>query len=233
MEFDFSSTSQQLFEDLSGKEEEKRQITEETVKKIQEDNAQSLMNQRKEEFAAAMAEEKGKFIGIGGGFKKVESYADVVSEVKKEEQREKEKKDYYASSSKSSPTTSRFGATVTTTTTTQTSEEKKAKAIESYVEGLKDELNNIGKSIKGNIKANAAISELERKVDNDRPWTIKELQQSHETFVTTGGGRYVTKSTKRTLTKMEARDLRKLKKEFDRDKDILGFLVGGLKLWKD
>ena len=235
MEYDFSDASQQLFENLAGKEEEKRQITEDTVKKIAQDNAQELMDKRKDEFKDAMNQEKGKYSSIGGGFKKAESYADVVEEVKKEEQKdEKKKKDYYSSSS-SSATGSRFGSSSSSSSSSssQSSAERKAKAIESYVVGIKDELDNIGRSIKGHIKMEAALHELERKTENDAPWTIKQLQESHEIFVSTGGGRYVTKESKKSITRSEARNVRKLKKQFSRDKDLLGFLVGGLKLWKD
>mgnify|MGYP003583120592 CR=1 FL=1 len=231
MEYDFSDASQQLFENLAGKEEEKRQITEDTVKKIAQDNAQELMDKRKDEFKDAMNQEKGKYSSIGGGFKKAESYADVVEEVKKEEQKDEKKKDYYSSSS-SSATGSRFGSS-SSSSSSQSSAERKAKAIESYVVGIKDELDNIGRSIKGHIKMEAALHELERKTENDAPWTIKQLQESHEIFVSTGGGRYVTKESKKSITRSEARNVRKLKKQFSRDKDLLGFLVGGLKLWKD
>ena len=231
MEYDFSDASQQLFENLAGKEEEKRQITEDTVKKIAQDNAQELMDKRKDEFKDAMNQEKGKYSSIGGGFKKAESYADVVEEVKKEEQKDEKKKDYYSSSS-SSATGSRFGSS-SSSSSSQSSAERKAKAIESYVVGIKDELDNIGLSIKGNIKMEAALHELQRKTENDAPWTIKQLQESHEIFVSTGGGRYVTKESKKSITRSEARNVRKLKKQFSRDKDLLGFLVGGLKLWKD
>lgn len=232
MEFDFSDTSQQLFENLSGAEEEKRQISEDTVKKIAQDNAQELMDRRLAEFKDAMTQEKQTYASIGGGFKKAESYADVVEEVKKEEKKEEKKKDFYSGSS---TTGTRFGNTSSTSSTSssQSSEERKAKAIESYVMGVKDELDNIGRSIKGHIKTEAALYELERKTENDAPWTIKQLQKSHETFVSTGGGRYVTKETKKTITELESRNLRRLKKQFNRDKDLLGFLVGGLKLWKD
>ena len=232
MEFDFSDASQQLFENLSGKEEEKREISEVTVKKIAQDNAQELMDRRKDEFKDAISKEQGKYSSIGGGgFKKVESYAETVEEVKKEEQRDEKKKDYYSSSSS---TGSRFsGTTSSSSTSNQSSAERKAKAIESYVMGVKDELDNMGKSIKGYIKTEAALYELERKTENDAPWSIKQLQESHEMFVSTGGGRYVTKESKRAITKAESRNLRKLKKQFNRDKDVLGFLVGGLKLWKD
>lgn len=232
MEFDFSNVSQVMFEDLTSQEEEKRQVSEDTVKKVSEDKAQELMDKRKKEFSDVLAGEQGKFSGIGSGFKKVENYSDVVEEVKREEKADEAKKDYYSSASSSSSTASRFSGR-TTTTTSASAEERKAKAVESYVESIKDELNNIGKSIKGNIRTEAALSELERKVENDRPWSIKELQKSHEMFVTTGGGRHVTKETNKAITKAKARDIRKIKKEFDKDKDILGFIVGGLRLWKD
>lgn len=232
MELDFNSASQELFEDLTGKEEEKRAISEETVKKVAHDSAQELMDRRKDEFKTAMNQEKGRYAAIGGGFQKVESYADAVEEVKEEEKRDEKKKDFYSSSS---TTTSRFGTATTTSSSsnTQSSAERKAKAIDSYITGVKDELDNIGRSIKGQIKMEAALYELQRKTENDAPWTIRQLQESHETFVTTGGGRYVTKESKKTIDRSEARNLKKLKKQFNRDKDLLGFLVGGLKLWKD
>lgn len=233
MEFDFSDTSQQLFDNLSNKEEEKRQISEETVQKITQDNAQELMNKRKEEFADALNQEKGKFSTIGTGFRKAENYAEAVEEVKKEEQRDEKKKDYYSSSGSTASVGSRFGGSTSSGSSSQSSAERKAKAIESYVSGIEDELNNIGRSIKGHIKTEAALYELERKTENDAPWTIKQLQSSHETFVSTGGGRYVTKESKKSISRAEARDIRKLRKQFNRDKDLLGFLVGGLKLWKD
>lgn len=234
MEFDFSNTSQEIFEELTGKDEEKRQISEDTVKKVSEDKAQELMDKRKKEFSDALARDKNKFTGIGSGFKKVENYSEVVEEVKREKVEDEKKKDYYSSATSATSTASRFGGrTSTTVSSAQSAQEQKSKAIEAYVSGIEDELNNISKSIKGSIKTDSALYELERKVENDRPWSAKELQRSHEMFVSTGGGRHVTKRTKEAITREKARDIRKLKKEFDRDKDLLGFVVGGLKLWTD
>lgn len=230
MEFDFSDASQQIFEDLAGKEEEKRQVSEDTAMRVAKDNAQSLFDKVKVEFSEVMTRDKDKFSSIGSGFKKAENYSDVVEEIKKEEKRDEEKRDYYSSGS-SYKTKTKFGSSSSTSSTS--SEERKAKAIDSYVTGLRDELDSAGKSIKNSIKAEAALYELERKVENDSPWTIMQLKESHDRFVSTGGGRYVTKESKKAITKAESQDLRKLKKEFARDKNILGFIFGGIKLWND
>ena len=227
MEFDFSDISQSIFEEINGSEETKRTISEETAKVVSEDTAQKLIDKRKEEFSSAAVNEAEKFSAIGGGAKKTETYEVKETEVK---EKPEERKTFYGSSSTSSPT-SRFGST-TTTSSTQTSAEKKAKETEIYVTGLQDELNGFSQSVRKRIGAEASLQEMQRNRENDQSWTAKELQESHEMFLHTRGGRYITKESKARMTAVEATNMRKLRREFERDKDIIGFFLGGLKLWE-
>ena len=227
MELNFNDVSQSIFDDITGTQEETRSVSQETAKTVFEDKAQELMDKRKTELSRVIENGSERFSGIGGGFKKVETYDSVAKEVIKEEAKDKEeeRKSYYGQTP-----SSRF---VSSSSSTQTESEKKQKEEETYVLNLKDELNNFSKNIKNRISAEAALSELQRKRVNDKPWTIKEIQASHEMFKHTGGARYITKETERVMKKSEAMDRQKLRKEFNREKDIVGFLIGGLNLWKD